>query len=89
MYVLDPRNQGLSQRVEYGNRISRFAVDLKEFVDHLGVQSADFCGHSMGASILWSYIDQYGTKTMHKSGFVDGPISITALADWRDEERKQ
>jgi pimeloyl-ACP methyl ester carboxylesterase/quercetin dioxygenase-like cupin family protein len=89
VYVLDPRNQGLSQRGDYGNRISRFAVDLKEFVDHLGLQSADFCGHSMGSSILWSYIDQYGTSTIHKAVFVDEPISITARSGWTDEEKKQ
>ena len=34
VYVLDPRNQGLSDSVPYGNRISRYAVDLKEFIDH-------------------------------------------------------
>ncbi|WP_241021938.1 alpha/beta hydrolase [Burkholderia sp. Ac-20353] len=32
--VLDPRNQGLSQRVDYGARIARFAVDLRDFSDH-------------------------------------------------------
>jgi hypothetical protein len=36
--VLDVRNQGLSQKVEYGNKISRFATDLKEFGDSLQVQ---------------------------------------------------
>ena len=38
VYVLDPRNQGLSQRVDFGTRISRFPVDLKEFADHLGMK---------------------------------------------------
>jgi hypothetical protein len=38
--------------VDYRNRISRFATDLKEFTDHLGLASADFCSHSMGSAIL-------------------------------------
>ncbi len=89
VYVLDLRNQGLSQRVDYGNRIARFAADLKEFVAHLGLQSADFCGHSMGSSILWSYIDLYGTRGIHKAVFVDEPISISARPEWTDVEKKQ
>src|SRR5437870_607110 len=66
VYVLDPRNQGLSQRVDFGTRISRFSMDLKEFADHLGLKSADYCGWSMGAAILWGYIDLFGTKGIRK-----------------------
>ena len=51
--VLDPRNQGLSQHVDYGTRIARFSMDFKELVDHLGLESAAYCGWSMGAAILW------------------------------------
>jgi len=87
LYVLDPRNQGLSQRVEFGGRISRFAADLKEFVEHAGLQSADYCGWSMGASVLWSYIDLFGTKGIRKAVFVDEPISIYSHADWSEQER--
>jgi pimeloyl-ACP methyl ester carboxylesterase len=87
VYVLDPRNQGLSQHVEYGGRIARFATDLKEFSDHLGLASADYCGWSMGAAILWSRIDLFGTQGMRKLVFVDEPISIYAHADWSEKER--
>lgn len=89
VYVLDPRNQGLSQRVEFGMRISRFSVDLKEFADHLGLKQADYCGWSMGASVLWGYIDLFGTKGIRKVVFVDEPISIVAHADWSEQERKE
>lgn len=87
VYVLDPRNQGLSQRVDYGARISRFSADLKEFADHLGLQSADYCGWSMGSAVLWGYIDLFGTKGIHKAVFVDEPVSIYAHADWSEQER--
>lgn len=87
VYVLDPRNQGFSQRVEYGNRISRYAVDLKELGDHLKLASADYCGWSMGASVIWSYIDLFGTKGIRKAIFIDEPISIYSHADWSEEER--
>lgn len=87
VYVLDPRNQGLSQRVEFGTRISRYSMDLKEFTDHLGLKSAYYCGWSMGAAVLWGYIDLFGTKGICKAVFVDEPISIYSHADWSEQER--
>lgn len=87
--VLDPRNQGLSERVDYGTRISRFSMDLKQLVDHLGVQQADFCGWSMGASVIWGYIDLFGTKGIRKACFVDEPISIYSHSDWSEQERQE
>jgi pimeloyl-ACP methyl ester carboxylesterase len=87
VYVLDPCNQGRSQHVDYGNRISRFATDLKEFTEHLGITSADFCGHSMGSAILWSYKDLYGAKNIHKAVFVDEPISIAMHPGWSQQQR--
>ena len=87
VYVLDPRNQGLSQRVEYGGRIERLSMDLKQFGDHLGLASADYCGWSMGAAVLWGYIDLFGTDGIRKACFVDEPISIYAHDDWPEQER--
>lgn len=87
VYVLDPRNQGLSEQVDRGTRISRYAMDLKEFGDHLGLTSADYIGWSMGAAVVWSYIDLFGTKGIRKAVFVDEPVSIYSHADWSEQER--
>lgn len=87
--VLDPRNQGLSDRVEYGGRIARFSMDLRELGDHLGIKSASYIGHSMGAAILWSYIDLFGTAGVNKVVFVDEPISIYSHSDWTEKERQE
>lgn len=87
--VLDPRNQGLSQRVDYGTRISRYSMDLKQLVDHLGIARADFCGWSMGASIIWGYIDLFGTSVIRKLAFVEEPISIVFHSDWSTQERAE
>jgi pimeloyl-ACP methyl ester carboxylesterase len=86
--VLDVRNQGLSQRVDYGNRIARYAVDLRDFGDHLRLQRANYCGWSMGAAVLWSYVDLFGTGSIRKAAFVDEPISIYAHSNWSEEERR-
>jgi pimeloyl-ACP methyl ester carboxylesterase len=87
VYVLDPRNQGLSDRVDCGMRISRYAMDVKEFGVHLGLKSADYLGWSMGASVLWNYIDLFGSRNMRKVVFVDEPISIYSHADWSEQQR--
>ncbi|WP_321797535.1 alpha/beta hydrolase [Caballeronia sp. J97] len=88
VYVLDPRNQGLSQQVKFGTRIARFAVDLREFAHHLGVEQAHYCGWSMGASVIWSYIDLFGTKAIRKAVFVAEPISIYSHSNWTEDERR-
>ncbi|SER94010.1 Pimeloyl-ACP methyl ester carboxylesterase [Gracilibacillus ureilyticus] len=89
VYTLDPRNQGLSEDVLFGNRISRYATDLKEFTDYLDIKSANYVGHSMGAAMLWSYIDLYGTKKINKVAFVDQPPVIVPLPNMTDEERME
>lgn len=88
VYVLDPRNQGLSQQVDYGVRIARYSMDLKEFGEHLRLKSADYVGWSMGAAVLWGYIDLFGSKAIRKAVFVDEPISIYSHADWSEQERR-
>lgn len=85
--VLDPRNQGLSGKVKYGNRISRFAMDLKQLTEHLKLKKTDFVGWSMGAAILWSYIDLFGTQDINKLVLIDEPISIYTRSDWSEQER--
>jgi non-heme chloroperoxidase len=64
-------------------------MDFKELVDHLGLESADYCGWSMGAAILWGYIDLFGTKGIRKVAFVDEPISIYAHEKWSEQERRE
>ncbi len=87
VFVLDPRNQGLSEKVEKGARVSRLAADVRAFALHEGLQDADYCGWSMGAAVLWSYIDLYGTTGVRKVIFIDEPPSIYAHEDWSESER--
>ncbi|CAH3610022.1 alpha/beta fold hydrolase [Citrobacter freundii] len=89
VYVLDMRNHGLSQKVDYGNRISRFALDVKEFREHLKLESAYFNGYSMGVSILWSYIDSFGTDSIKKLVFVDMAPALYSPRSWSETELLQ
>ncbi|MEG0870715.1 MAG: alpha/beta hydrolase [Hafnia sp.] len=87
VYVLDQRNHGLSDKVEFGNRISRFSADVNDFLLATGIEKAYVCGWSMGASVLWSYIDLYGHDKIEKLIFIDEPPSIYCHSDWTQEER--
>lgn len=87
VFVLDVRNQGLSQQVDYGVRIARYAVDVRELANHLKVEKASYMGWSMGAAVLWSYVDLFGTESMNKVVFIDEPVSIYAHDNWSEKER--
>lgn len=87
VYVLDPRNQGTSEKTLKGQRISRYAMDLNELLDHIGVKKTVIAGWSMGVAVIWSYIDLFGTDRITKAIFVDEPVSIYTHANWSEQTR--
>jgi pimeloyl-ACP methyl ester carboxylesterase len=87
VYVLDVRNQGFSEKTASGNRISRYAMDVKEFAEHLGVPEAHYCGWSMGASVMWAYIDLFGTQDIRTLSIIDQAPSVYCHADWTEQQR--
>lgn len=58
--LLDPRNQGQSQRTFKGQRISRHASDVAELIAYLNLHDIIAIGNSMGVAHFWAYLDQYG-----------------------------
>ena len=66
--ALDPRAHGDSSDVAWGHRISRYAMDMRELIEHLHLEGVTLLGWSMGASIAWSYIDLFGNA--HLAGHV-------------------
>ena len=66
VYVLDQRNQGTSEKTLKGQRIARYSMDLHEFLDHIGTDKTVLAGWSMGASVIWGYIDLFGTARISK-----------------------
>jgi pimeloyl-ACP methyl ester carboxylesterase len=79
----DQRGHGRSGKPAYGARVARLAADLHELLDHLGVESAHMGGHSMGASVLWSYIDTHGTARLRSLIVIDQPSACVVLP-WMD-----
>ncbi|EPX59504.1 hypothetical protein D187_002994 [Cystobacter fuscus DSM 2262] len=80
----DQRGHGESGHPTHGARIARLARDLDELLTHLGIERADFAGHSMGASVLWSYLDLFGSAKVSSLVIIDQPSACTVLP-WLNE----
>ena len=81
--ALDLRGHGDSEKVYWGHRISRYAKDLKDLIEALGLEHVTAIGWSMGASIIWSYVDLFGNE--HLAGIVNVDQSPRQYNDaaWR------
>lgn len=79
----DQRGHGESGKPATGARMARLATDLHELLEHLEISSADLLGHSMGVSVLWSYIDHFGTDRFTSFVVLDQPSACTVLP-WMD-----
>lgn len=81
--ILDPRNQGLSQRTYQGQRISRHAQDLAELLQKLDLHDVIGIGNSMGAATLWSYISLYGSERLRAIVDLDQPPKMIRDQTWQ------
>lgn len=64
-------------------------MDLFEVMEALELDDVDLLGHSMGSSIIWSYLDLFGPRKLRKLVIVDQAPMVAALPDWSDAHRKQ
>ena len=81
MIAYDHRNHGESGSSDNGACIASLAADLHELLEQLGIEQANLLGNSMGCSVLWSYVDLYGTDRVSSLVLVDQP-SVCALVPW-------
>ena len=87
--ALDMRSHGESSNAKTGHRIQRLAKDLREVLEALGIDRADVLGHSMGSSIIWSYLDMYGEDRLRRLVIVDQAPMVAALPGWDEATKKQ
>ena len=82
VYVVDMRGHGLSDRPNHGARIARFAKDMYEFQQHIGVEKASWVGHSMGNAVIWCMIELFGQDHIDKTVIIDqSPFLFANPAD--------
>ncbi len=87
--ALDMRSHGDSPNAAGGHRIQRLAKDLREAIDVLGLDQVDVLGHSMGSSIIWSYLDLFGEERLRRLVIVDQAPMVAALPGWDDATKKK
>lgn len=87
--ALDMRSHGESPDAQKGHRIQRLAKDLREVLEALDLKSADVLGHSMGSSIIWSYLDLFGEDRLRRLVIVDQAPMVAALPGWDETVKKK
>lgn len=77
--TVDFRGHGRSGKPRHGYRVARLAHDVLGLLDHLGLETFDALGWSMGASVWWSFVDQHGTGRIRRLVLVDQPAAVAAV----------
>ncbi len=75
--AVDMCGHGDSPKLASGYRIARLAQDMHEFTLEHDLTDIILGGHSVGASIVWSYIEQFGGDRLSKLMFVDQAPAVT------------
>src|SRR5689334_14667019 len=58
--AFDFRGHGSSEKTESGHTMSRYAQDVHDLVEGLGLERPVMAGWSMGSIVLWKYIQLFG-----------------------------
>ena len=58
--ALDFRGHGSSDKTTAGHTMDQYAIDVRDFIDGIGVRNPVLVGWSMGSIVLWNYIQQFG-----------------------------
>lgn len=80
---IDFRGHGMSDKPDHGYRISRFAKDVQELLAHLNLTNVTAVGWSMGAAVLWSYLELFGNDRISKLVCVDQSPAQYIGPDWK------
>lgn len=80
--TLDLRGHGQSTKVEHGHTVAQYARDLKQFIEKLDLKNVILVGWSMGAFVLWDYVNQFGSENVKALTIVDQSPSDYIWPEW-------
>jgi non-heme chloroperoxidase len=84
VYVWDARGHGQSRPLPgIPITLKRLADDLRQLLDHFGLDRATLVGHSMGALTVMQYLHDHGTARVAGVGVVDQSPRIVTDDEWR------
>jgi len=72
-----------SDRTERGLTLGRYAQDLKQLIEILGLQDVALAGWSMGTSITLDFVRQFGCTNISKLCFVDMTPKLLCDDQWK------
>ena len=87
--VLDKRGHGKSNNIDFGYCVARFAKDIDDLFNHLNLKHVNVLGHSLGAAVIYKYIDLFSTARLKKFIVIDEPPALLINPLWSEQERLQ
>ena len=67
--AMDVRGRGESGKTDDGHNLTQFARDFRQVLEELGLEKVLVVGWSLGGSIVWSYMEQFGDDRL--AGYVN------------------
>jgi pimeloyl-ACP methyl ester carboxylesterase len=80
--AVDMRGHGESEKPAQGYRIGQLAADLADLIEALDLRDLVALGHSMGSSVIWSYLEAYGPGRLAGMIVVDQAPACLARTEW-------
>ncbi len=80
--AVDRRSHGDSESPMFGQRMSRHGKDLADTLAALDLRDVVLVGGSMGANVIWAYVDLFGTDVVRGVVCVDQTPKMVNTPDW-------
>lgn len=81
--TMDLRGHGDSDKPEHGYRIGRLAKDLHDLLEALDLHEVTVLGWSLGCSVIWSYLELFGTHRLTAAVFTEQTPRQYYAVDWK------
>ena len=88
LIALDWRGHGESEKVDFGYRLSRFAMDLQDVLCACELDATAVLGHSMGNAVLWCHWEMFGRDRVRQMVIAEQPPSLLSRPEWSPAERE-
>jgi pimeloyl-ACP methyl ester carboxylesterase len=79
----DLRGHGRSDKPGHGYRVARLAADLRDLLNGLDLRDATLLGWSLGAPVIWSYLELFGRDRVRDAVFVQQSPRQYYTPEWK------
>jgi non-heme chloroperoxidase len=83
--AIDLRGHGNSSKILSGHTIRQYGCDVRQVIEHLGLEDATLVGWSLGGAVVLSYYQQFSKDSRLKAlGLVDSCVFPFSAAEWNN-----